>query len=83
MNKSFISVEVRVNLSQIRSYSSLASSPAPADMKEMLDSLVVVKLNGSLATPLGCSGPTSTIPLRDNLTSLDLTVQQLQHLNRK
>ena len=52
-------------------------------MKEMLDSLVVVKLNGSLATPLGCSGPTSTIPLRDNLTSLDLTVQQLQHLNRK
>ena len=52
-------------------------------MKEMLDSLVVVKLNGSLATPLGCIGPTSTIPLRDNLTSLDLTVQQLQHLNRK
>ena len=51
-------------------------------MKEMLDSLVVVKLNGSLATPLGCTGPTSTIPVRDNLTSLDLTVQHLEHLNK-
>ena len=28
------------------------------------------------------SGPTSTIPVRDNLTSLDLTVQQLEHLNK-
>lgn len=48
----------------------------------MLDKLVVVKLNGSLATPLGCTGPTSTIPVRDNLTSLDLTVQHLEHLNK-
>ena len=28
------------------------------------------------------SGPTSTIPVRDKLTSLDLTVQQLEHLNK-
>ena len=68
---------------QIRSYSGLSSCSAPADIKEMLDKLVVVKLNGSLATPLGCSGPTSTIPIRETLTSLDLTVQQLEHLNKK
>merc|ERR1719150_1532379 len=52
------------------------------DIKEMLDKLVVIKLNGALATNIGCSGPTSTIPVRDNLTSLDLTVQQLEHLNK-
>ena len=48
----------------------------------MLDQLVVVKLNGALAGNLGCSGATSTIPVRNNLTSLDLTVQQIEHLNR-
>ena len=68
---------------QIRAYSDLSSCSDPVTIKEMLDKLVVVKLNGSLATPLGCSGPTSTIPLRDNLTSLDLTVQHLEHLNKK
>lgn len=52
------------------------------EIKQMLDKLVVIKLNGALATPLGCSGPTSTIPVRDNLTSLDLTVQQLEQLNK-
>merc|ERR1740128_75932 len=48
----------------------------------MLDQLVVIKLNGALATPIGCSGPTSTIPVRNNLTSLDMTVQQIEHLNK-
>ena len=84
-----------LNHSDLQSLSSLSS-----DIKMMLDKLVVVKLNGALATNLGCrldfwihnqqlkhildhfSGPTSTIPVRDNLTSLDLTVQHLEHLNK-
>ena len=28
------------------------------------------------------SGPTCTIPVRNDLTTLDLTVQQIEHLNR-
>ena len=42
----------------------------------MLDKLVVVKLNGGLGTSMGCKGPKSVIPVRNDLTFLDLTVQQ-------
>lgn len=44
----------------------------------MLNKLVVVKLNGGLGTSMGCSGPKSTIPVRNDLTFLDLTVQQIE-----
>ena len=48
----------------------------------MLDKLVVVKLNGGLGTSMGCKGPKSVIPVRNDLTFLDLTVQQIEHLNK-
>jgi UTP--glucose-1-phosphate uridylyltransferase len=44
--------------------------------------LVVVKLNGGLGTSMGCKGPKSVISVRNDLTFLDLTMQQIQHLNR-
>ena len=44
----------------------------------MLDKLVVVKLNGGLGTSMGCVGPKSLIPVRNELTFLDLTVQQIE-----
>ena len=44
----------------------------------MLDKLVVVKLNGGLGTSMGCKGPKSVIPVRNDLTFLDLTVQQVR-----
>jgi UTP--glucose-1-phosphate uridylyltransferase len=50
--------------------------------KTMLDKLVVVKLNGGLGTSMGCKGPKSVIPVRNDLTFLDLTVQQVR-LNHK
>jgi UTP--glucose-1-phosphate uridylyltransferase len=43
---------------------------------------VVVKLNGGLGTSMGCKGPKSVISVRNDLTFLDLTMQQIQHLNR-
>ncbi len=43
----------------------------------MLDQLIVVKLNGGLGTSMGCKGPKSTIVVRNDLTFLDLTVQQV------
>lgn len=44
----------------------------------MLDKLVVIKLNGGLGTSMGCHGPKSVIPVRSDLTFLDLTVQQIE-----
>lgn len=44
----------------------------------MLEKLVVVKLNGGLGTSMGCHGPKSVITVRNNLTFLDLTVQQIE-----
>ena len=48
----------------------------------MLEKLVVVKLNGGLGTSMGCKGPKSVIPVRSDLTFLDLTVQQIEYLNK-
>ena len=52
-------------------------------MRAMLDKLIVIKLNGGLGTSMGCKGPKSVIPVRNDLTFLDLTVQQIEHLNQK
>jgi len=68
----------------------------------MLDKLVVVKLNGGLGTSMGCKGPKSVIPVRNDQvckatssrsstlqvlfsfkTFLDLTVQQIEALNKQ
>ena len=59
---------------QVKPYSELPSENK-GDVKSMLDKLVVVKLNGGLGTSMGCVGPKSLIPVRNELTFLDLTVQ--------
>ncbi len=48
------------------------------DTKDLLDKLIVVKLNGGLGTTMGCQGPKSVISVRNDLTFLDLTIQQLE-----
>ena len=63
----------------IRPYNNL-TAPDKARAKAMLDKLVVVKLNGGLGTSMGCKGPKSVIPVRNDLTFLDLTVQQVRQL---
>ncbi|TSK18041.1 UTP--glucose-1-phosphate uridylyltransferase [Bagarius yarrelli] len=47
-----------------------------------LNKLAVVKLNGGLGTSMGCKGPKSLISVRNENTFLDLTVQQIEHLNK-
>ncbi|XP_045137407.1 UTP--glucose-1-phosphate uridylyltransferase-like [Portunus trituberculatus] len=66
----------------IRSYNEI-QGVAATKAKALLDRLVVVKLNGGLGTSMGCKGPKSIIPVRSDLTFLDLTVQQIKHLNEK
>ncbi|XP_058098175.1 UTP--glucose-1-phosphate uridylyltransferase-like isoform X1 [Magnolia sinica] len=61
-------------------------SPPPNDLsetKELLDKLVVLKLNGGLGTTMGCTGPKSVIEVRNGLTFLDLIVIQIESLNTK
>ena len=55
----------------------------PNDFKlkhELLDKLVILKLNGGLGTTMGCEGPKSAIEVRQDLSFLDLTVRQVEVL---
>ncbi|KAB7504208.1 UTP--glucose-1-phosphate uridylyltransferase [Armadillidium nasatum] len=61
----------------VRRYEGL-TKPDEAVKKNLLSKLVVVKLNGGLGTSMGCQGPKSIIPVRSDLTFLDLTVQQIE-----
>lgn len=58
-------------------YDSL-KEPSTDVITDMLRKLVVVKLNGGLGTSMGCHGPKSIISVRNDLTFLDLTVQQIE-----
>ncbi|CAN1351698.1 UTP--glucose-1-phosphate uridylyltransferase [Linum perenne] len=58
-------------------------SEDPAEAKNLLDKLVVLKLNGGLGTTMGCTGPKSVIEVRNGSTFLDLIVMQIENLNNK
>ncbi|KAK7372286.1 hypothetical protein VNO80_05661 [Phaseolus coccineus] len=65
-------------------YDTLAPTPDDAsEVKNLLDKLAVLKLNGGLGTTMGCTGPKSVIEVRDGLTFLDLIVIQIENLNSK
>lgn len=58
--------------------------PCPKDQAlrhELLQKVVICKLNGGLGTTMGCRGPKSAIEVRSQLTFLDLTVRQVEVLN--
>ncbi|RHN68071.1 putative UTP--glucose-1-phosphate uridylyltransferase [Medicago truncatula] len=60
-------------------YDSLAPTPeGSSEVKNLLDKLVVLKLNGGLGTTMGCTGPKSVIEVREGLTFLDLIVIQIE-----
>jgi UTP--glucose-1-phosphate uridylyltransferase len=66
---------------QIIPYANLKPSSKDVYLKN-LQKLAVLKLNGGLGTTMGCVGPKSAIEVRDGKTFLDLTVRQIEHLNR-
>lgn len=49
---------------------------------DFLKKLAVVKLNGGLGTSMGCVGPKSVIEVREGMSFLDLSVRQIEYLNR-
>ncbi|AWU75632.1 uncharacterized protein C5L36_0B08750 [Pichia kudriavzevii] len=46
------------------------------------DKLAVLKLNGGLGTSMGCVGPKSVIEVREGQSFLDLSVRQIEFLNK-
>ncbi|KAJ3527371.1 hypothetical protein NM688_g8137 [Phlebia brevispora] len=46
-----------------------------------LHKLAVLKVNGGLGTSMGMTGAKSALEVKDDMTFLDLTVRQIEHLN--
>ncbi|KAF4312720.1 UTP-glucose-1-phosphate uridylyltransferase [Botryosphaeria dothidea] len=63
---------------QVVNYADLANT----ESVDFLKKLAVVKLNGGLGTSMGCVGPKSVIEVRDGMSFLDLSVRQIEYLNR-
>jgi len=63
---------------QVVNYPDLPNSEAV----DYLNKLAVIKLNGGLGTSMGCVGPKSVIEVRDGMSFLDLSVRQIEYLNR-
>ncbi|KAM3930326.1 UTP--glucose-1-phosphate uridylyltransferase isoform 1-T1 [Leptodactylus fuscus] len=66
----------------IQPYEKIKAKGLPDSIASVLNKLVVVKLNGGLGTSMGCKGPKSLIGVRNENTFLDLTVKQIEHLNK-
>lgn len=66
------------NPEQVVDYESLPDSETVG----FLEKLAVIKLNGGLGTSMGCVGPKSVIEVRDGMSFLDLSVRQIEYLNR-
>jgi len=63
---------------QVKPYHELSSTQSKESISQMLNKLVVLKLNGGLGTSMGCTGTKSLISVRNELTFLDLTVKQIE-----
>ncbi|KAJ7647169.1 UTP-glucose-1-phosphate uridylyltransferase [Roridomyces roridus] len=57
-----------------------AKLPETTDPKT-LNKLAVLKVNGGLGTSMGMTGAKSALEVKDDMTFLDLTVRQIEHLN--
>jgi len=55
----------------------LAELPLDAPDAEVLDSTVVLKLNGGLGTSMGLTGPKSLLEVKEGLTFLDIIARQV------
>ena len=67
--------------SHLISYEAL-TVPDEAQTAEALARLAVCKLNGGLGTSMGCSGPKSSIAVKNGKSFLDLILLQLEHIGK-
>ncbi|AXH95558.1 UTP--glucose-1-phosphate uridylyltransferase [Ornithinimicrobium avium] len=62
----------------------LSEDPAQQEARRAaLDTTVVITLNGGLGTSMGLAGPKSLLPVRRDLTFLDITVRQVLALRER
>uniref|UniRef100_A0A0D3EM20 UTP--glucose-1-phosphate uridylyltransferase n=1 Tax=Oryza barthii TaxID=65489 RepID=A0A0D3EM20_9ORYZ len=65
-------------------YDSLVQAPRDIpEIRNLLNKLAVLKLNGGLGTTMECVAPKCTIEVRSGLTFLDLAIMQTEFLNKK
>ena len=67
--------------SRLVSYEAL-TVPDETQIAEALSRLAVCKLNGGLGTSMGCTGPKSSIAVKNGLSFLDLILLQLEHIGK-
>src|SRR6185437_5682557 len=59
------------------------SEPPPAQAREVLDRLVIVKLNGGLGTSMGLSHPKSLLKGKPGVSCLDVLARQVLALRER
>jgi UTP--glucose-1-phosphate uridylyltransferase len=57
--------------------------PSPGQAREVLDRLVIVKLNGGLGTSMGLSGPKSLLEVKPGVSFLDVLARQVLALRER
>lgn len=50
---------------------------------QKLKQICIIKLNGGLGTTMGCTGPKSLIQVKNKMTFLDITIEQILNIERK
>jgi len=58
-------------------------SPSPGQARDVLDRLVIVKLNGGLGTSMGLEGPKSTLEVKPGANFLDVLARQVRALRAR
>jgi UTP--glucose-1-phosphate uridylyltransferase len=66
----------------IDSFESIQSEESQSHVKTLLSKTVCIKLNGGLGTTMGLQGPKSLIPVKNDLTFLDITCRQILAFNQ-
>jgi UTP--glucose-1-phosphate uridylyltransferase len=59
------------------------TEPAPGQAREVLDRLVILKLNGGLGTSMGLSGPKSLLEVKPGANFLDILARQVLALRER
>ena len=57
--------------------------PSPGQARDVLDRLVIVKLNGGLGTSMGLSGPKSLLEVKPGASFLDVLARQVLALRER
>src|ERR1700727_2223528 len=57
--------------------------PPAEQARELLDQLVIVKLNGGLGTSMGLSGPKSLLEVKPDASFLDILARQVLALRER